>query len=157
MPMQTLVGHERNSGPRRCPIRQRSALEPRRAPLERRRLNDEAPHELRVTAGQQHADRTTHRVADGDHRTDAERFDQRCGVVGHVFELEAHVGSHAAAVAAMVDGHEREAGGQRLVGGEELKVGAGGPAVQEQHRGSVGIGVAMEAVEELTTTGTINV
>ena len=67
-----------------------------------------------MPASQQHADRTAHRVPDGDHRTDAERLDQDRRVVGDVFELEAVVGTHTAAVAAMIDGDERAPGRQVL-------------------------------------------
>ena len=54
---------------------------------------------------------------------------------------------------AVVDGDERVLRRQRLVGGEELQITACCPAVQQQHDRRLGIGVAMESVEQLTTTG----
>ena len=113
-----------------------------------------AAHEVRMAAGQQHADRAAHRVADGDHRRDAERFEQQRP------RRRRHPPGRTAVCRrsprpwprwSMVMNENCVA--KRLVGGEELQVGARRPAVQQQHDRRVGIGVPVEAVEELAAAG----
>ena len=70
-------------------------------------------------------------------------------VVGDVVERERVERPQPTTVATVIDADERVVLGERLVGGEELQVGRGGPAVQ-QHDGRGGrVGVAMSADEEL--------
>ena len=52
-------------------------------------------------------------------------------------------------MAAVVDADEREARGQRLVGGEELEVAGGGPAVQQHDDRRRRVRVTVDPDEEL--------
>ena len=98
-------------------------------------------------------DRPAHRVADGDDRPEPERTYGGRGVVGSVLELEGARRAQPAAVATVVDADEREALGERLVGGEELQIARRRPAVQQQHDGCRRVGVAMDADEQLAALG----
>ena len=119
------------------------------APVERRRLHDEAGDELRVALRQQHRDRAAHRVADGDRRPELELVEEGGGVVGRILQRERGRAPQPAPVAAVVDADERVAGGQRLVGGDELQVDRRRPAVQQQHDRRFRIGVAVDPGEQL--------
>ena len=88
------------------------------------------PHELR--------DGPAHRVADDDRPVDAEHVQRRHRIVGAVGEAHRALGTDAATVTAVVDGHHAVVLGQRGVGGEPVGVGGDPDAVQEEDRRCAG-------------------
>jgi hypothetical protein len=101
---------------------------------------------------EQHADRPTHRVTNGDHRCNAEVLHECRGIIGRVDQLELVLTADSATMATVIDGDERVVLGERLVGGEELQIGAGRPAVQQQQGRRGRVGVAVVAEEDLTAS-----
>ena len=73
-----------------------------------RRAQHETGDDVAVAPPEQLGDRPAHRVADGDHRADAEHVDERGDVVGAVGEAERLVRPQAAPVAAVVEGDDVE-------------------------------------------------
>ena len=106
-----------------------------------------------MAARQVQRDRPAHRVADGDDRAEPECAHGGRGVVGGVLELERARRAQPAPVATVVDADEREALGERLVGGEELQIARRRPAVEQEHDGRGRVSVAMDADEQLAAFG----
>ena len=107
---------------------------------------------MAVTARQQHADRTAHRVPDGNHRLDSKGFEQRRGVVGDVFQLEMDRETQATTMTSVVEREYGELSGKRFVCGEELEISTRRPSVQQEHDRGGWVGVSMEAVKQLAAT-----
>ena len=69
---------------------------------------------MRVAPSQQHANGTTHRIANGDDRRYVERLEQRRSIVGNVFQLELIRQAQASPVTAVVERDEGAPLGQCL-------------------------------------------
>jgi hypothetical protein len=75
-----------------------------------------------MPARQEHRNRPTHRVANGDYSLCPECAGNGGGIVGAAFEPEGFVGSQSAAVTAMVDtNHGRELT-EFVIRGEEVEI-----------------------------------
>jgi phage tail protein X len=75
-----------------------------------------------MPARQEHRNRPTHRIADGDHSLCAKFTGNGGGIVGAVFEAEGFVGSQTATVTAMVDANHGRKLTEFVIGGEEVEV-----------------------------------
>jgi len=141
-------GAERDTHDRKQPPHQ--TLTKRCTPFECRGLHDEAGDEVWVATSEQQGDRPAHRVAQRDHRVEAQLAHHSRRIVGDVFEFERLNGSHATPVPAVIDPDERTHLGQCFVRREELQVRRSGPAVEQQHRRRRRIWMHMATDEELT-------
>jgi hypothetical protein len=75
-----------------------------------------------MSARQEHRNRPTHRIADGDYSLCAKFAGNGGGIVGAVFEPEGFVGSQTTTVPAMVDAdHGRELI-EFVISGEEVEI-----------------------------------
>jgi hypothetical protein len=99
-----------------------SALATSSAPFHRRGLQHQTSNEIRMSSRQEHRNRPTHRIADGDHSLCAECAGNGGGIVSTVFEAEGFVGSQSAAVTAMVDANHGRKLTEFVIGGEEVEV-----------------------------------
>ena len=72
-----------------------------------------------------------------------------CRVVGRIDKFEFVVMTYSATVAAVIYSDVRVMLGERLIGGEELKVGTRGPTVKQQQCRHRLVSVTMMTVEDL--------
>ena len=75
-----------------------------------------------MSARQEHRDRPTHRIADGDYSLCAKFAGNGGGIVGTVFEGEGFVGSQSAAVSAMVDADNGRELTEFVISGEKVEI-----------------------------------
>jgi phage tail protein X len=75
-----------------------------------------------MSARQEHGNRPTHRIADGDYSLCAKFAGNGGGIVGAVFEAEGFVGSQTATVTAMVDANHGRELTEFVISGEKVEI-----------------------------------
>lgn len=121
-------------------------------PLEGRCLEHKARDETGVTMREIHADGPAHRIPHSNDRAHAKGTQHCRCIVGRTLEPERLAAATSATMSVMVDRHHVIPLAQRSIGVEELRIGARGPAMEQQHRRGRRIGMAVFAHEHFSLT-----